>query len=132
MAAYAVLNMPKISDLLSQGKKVLADGLLSWSEYKALKEKYGDLLVLVAVFASPKIRYSRLVDRRSKYKDDPHMKYRSFSPEEAASRDYSEIENLEKGGPIAMADFMINNIGSLDELRAQAGRIYEQIKNEKY
>jgi hypothetical protein len=31
-------------------------------------------------------------------------------------RDWSEIENLEKGGPIAIADYFIINDGSLEQL----------------
>ncbi len=129
MAAFAILNMPKLDELLAQGKNVLGDGLYSWSEYKALKEKYGDNLVVVAVYASPKTRYARLADRRSRYGDDPNMKYRSFSPEEAKSRDYAEIENIEKGGPIAIADFTIVNEGTIGELNKQVEEVLEKISN---
>src|SRR3989338_10587214 len=46
MAAFAKLNMPTIDELRSLGKSVLIDGLYSWSEYKLLKEKYGDALTI--------------------------------------------------------------------------------------
>lgn len=131
MAAFAILNMPKIDEILDRGKNVLADGLYSWSEYKVLKDKYGDNLIVVAVFAPPEIRYARLEDRRSKYKDDPKMKYRSFSRVEAKSRDYSEIENIEKGGPIAMANYTIVNTLDLDSLRKCINYVVKEIENGK-
>ncbi|MFH1207396.1 MAG: AAA family ATPase [Patescibacteria group bacterium] len=127
MAAFALLNIPKIDELLGQGKNVLADGLYSWSEYKVLREKYGSRLIIVAVYAPPAVRYGRLEDRRSKYTDDPKMKYRSFSRAEAQSRDYAEIEKIEKAGPIAMADYTIVNTGTLDELFRQVENIINQL-----
>ena len=128
MAAFAHLNIPKIDAFLSEGKNILGDGLYSWSEYKKLKNKYGENLIVIAVYASPKTRYARLADRRNHYDQDPDLKYRSFSPEEAKTRDYAEIENIEKAGPIAMADFTIINEGSLEELKNQIDKIWEKIK----
>ncbi|MFA5051595.1 MAG: AAA family ATPase [Patescibacteria group bacterium] len=127
MAAFAILNFPKIDSLLADGKNVLADGLYSWSEYKAFREKYGDKIVVVAVYAPPETRYARLEDRRSRYQDDPKMKYRSFSRTQAKSRDYSEIENIEKAGPIAMADYTVVNIGTLDDLNEQVQKIIHEV-----
>jgi dephospho-CoA kinase len=127
MAAFAILNLSKIDEFLSQGKNVLADGLYSWSEYKELKKKYGDALVVVAVYASPETRYARLEGRRTRYADDPKMKYRSFSREQAKARDAAEIENIEKGGPIAMADYTVVNEGTLDDLNQDLDQIAKDI-----
>ena len=41
---------------------------------------------------------------------------RPMQPHEVDQRDWSEIENLEKGGPIAIADYFIINDGSLEQL----------------
>ena len=41
MAAFAILNLPKIEEALKKGN-ALIDGLYSWAEYKVLKEKYPD------------------------------------------------------------------------------------------
>lgn len=127
MAAFAILNQPKIDALLAEGKPVLVDGLYSWSEYKILKDKYGAALTVVAVYAPPEVRYTRLEDRRSRYGDDPKMKYRSFSPAEAKARDYAEIENIEKAGPIAMANYTVLNTSTLDELDAQVSAIIADV-----
>jgi hypothetical protein len=41
------------------------------------------------------------------------------------SRDRAEIEKINKGGPIAMADITLVNEGALSELLEKAGRILE-------
>jgi dephospho-CoA kinase len=48
--------------------------------------------------------------------------------EEAASRDRAEVENINKGGPIAMADFTIINESSLENLRQEAKRIISELR----
>jgi hypothetical protein len=48
---------------------------------------------------------------------------RPLTAGQASSRDRSEIENINKGGPIAMADFTIINEATLEELNRQAGKI---------
>ena len=47
---------------------------------------------------------------------------RSLTGDEALKRDWAEIENLEKGGPIAIADHYIINTDSLDALYSQIDR----------
>jgi dephospho-CoA kinase len=113
MGVFAVLSLPKIEALLQAGKRVLIDGLYSFSEYKILREKYGDGLLVIAVFTSRALRYERLARRPE----------RPLTFSEAVSRDYSEIENIEKGGPIALADYTLLNDGTRDELTRQLDRI---------
>ena len=112
MAAYAKLNLARI-DLARKQSDVVIDGLYSWEEYTFLKDYYGDDFYVVAVWASPGTRYGRLTTRLN----------RRLTPEEAASRDRTEIENINKGGPIVMADFTIINESSLESLRKEARRI---------
>lgn len=120
MAAFAILNTPKIDELLEKSN-VVVDGLYSWSEYKTLKEKYGDSMYVVAVYAPPKLRYERLEDRI--IEGDTNKRFRPLIEEEARSRDYSEIENLEKCGPIVMADFTILNTDTIDKLKEKTREI---------
>jgi len=117
MAAYAKLNLPRIDSSL-KASNVVVDGLYSWEEYILLKEYYGGRFTVVAVWASPATRHGRLV-RRAK---------RPLTLEEAASRDKSEIENSNKGGPIAMADFTIINEASLKELEKETERVLAALK----
>ena len=113
MAAYAIKNLPEINRALKESN-VVVDGLYSWAEYKLLKEKYGDDLVIIAVYSSPKTRQQRL----------PHREIRPLSPQESSARDYNEIENLQKGGPIAIADFTLNNEGaSMEKLQKETEQL---------
>jgi len=112
MAAYAKLNQPKI-DVLLKSSDVVVDGLYSWEEYTLLKSRYGEDFHVVAVWASPKMRYGRLSKR----------KVRPLTVEEAASRDIAELENTNKGGPIAMADFTIINESSLEDLERETKKV---------
>ena len=116
MAAYAILNLPKIRKSFDQGNVVL-ESLYSWDEYKTIKNEFGDAFYVVAVYAPPEMRYARLKNR----------KIRPFTPEESKSRDYAQIENLAIAGPIAMADFTIVNTGTLEELTSSAEKIWRQL-----
>ncbi len=108
MAAYARLMIPKIETALVSSDVVL-DGLYSWEEFIVLKEKYGNKLIMLAVYCSPATRHHRLGSREE----------RPLTKEEAVSRDKAEVENLNKGGPIAVADYTMINEGPLDELMKQ-------------
>jgi dephospho-CoA kinase len=116
MAAYAKLNLPRIDEAL-QKSNVIVDGLYSWEEFILLKNYYGDRLKLVAVYSSPKTRSTRLGVR----------KIRPLTAQEAADRDKNEIEIINKGGPIALADYTIINESSLKELKEQTQRIIERL-----
>ncbi len=117
MSAYARLNLTRIDSALKHSHVVI-DGLYSWEEYVFLKEHYGENFLVVAVMASPWVRYARLA-RRPK---------RPLTVEEAAGRDRAEIENVNKGGPIAMADFAIINEYSLENLRKDVNEIISKLK----
>jgi dephospho-CoA kinase len=50
---------------------------------------------------------------------------RPLSHEEAEARDFAEIENLEKGGPIAMADFTLQNDETMEKLHSEIDKLLE-------
>lgn len=127
MAAMAIINIPKIDELLRVGSVVI-DGLYSWSEYKVLTEKYKDNLTIIAIYASPKTRYARLENRKVE-KEDTALNRRQISKQDAKARDYAEIENIEKAGPISMADYTIINEGTRQEYEKQIKDILNKIKN---
>ncbi len=107
MEAYAKLEFPNIKKALSQGLTII-DGLYSWSEYKFLREHINIPIIILAVYTPKKIRYERLAER----------KFRGLDNTQAELRDFAEIENLEKGGPIAIADHTIVNDGSIEKLHS--------------
>ncbi len=117
MPAYAVLSLPKIEAALKTSN-VVVDGLYSWEEYKYLKDKIRGRLNLVAVWSPPALRYKRLQDR----------KVRPLTEEQARARDFAEIENVNKGGPIAIADYTLHNDSTLQDLTDQANKILRVIK----
>jgi len=117
MSAYARLNLPRIDSALEHSDVVI-DGLYSWEEYIFLKTCYGEDFWVVAVWASPRTRYQRLTTRLERH----------LTLEEAVNRDRVEIENINKGGPIAMADFTIINESSIEDLREEAGRIIIKLR----
>ena len=117
MAAYAQLNMPKI-DAWLKSSNVVVDGLYSWEEYTLIKSRYGNNFRAVAVWASPGTRYERLGKRQ----------VRPLTEKEAASRDVAELENTNKGGPIAMADFTIINETSLKDLEKETEKVLSALR----
>ena len=117
MSAYAMLNLSRI-DLARKQSDVVIDGLYSWEEYTFLKKYCGDDFYVVAVWASPKTRHTRLAGRSN----------RRLTLEEAASRDRAEVENVNKGGPIAVADFTIINESSLKELEKEVRGIISRLR----
>ena len=105
MDAFASLSLPEIEESLSAAP-TLIDGLYSWSEYRFLRQRFGQRMRVVAIYTRRSLRYERLSRRPD----------RPLSAEEAESRDFAEIENLEKAGPIAMADYTILNDGGQQDL----------------
>ena len=106
MGAYAHLSLPKIKELLEKNDVMLIDGLYSWSEYILLKNANIGEVILLTVISKRKNRYERLQKRS----------IRPLTPEEAEKRDIAEIENLEKGGPIALCDEYFCNDGTMESL----------------
>lgn len=115
MAAYAIKIKPRIEETLKNNKLIVLDGLYSWEEYKYLKNKYKNLLVL-CIYASPAVRYKRLRGR----------KIRKLTTEEARSRDIAELLNLHKGPPIALADYLIKNEKRVGDLNNQLKELCSQ------
>lgn len=104
----------EIHRLIGAGQHyIVADGLYTWTEYKALKHEFPGELTVVAVVAPKHLRHHRLTLRP----------VRPLTIEEANQRDWAEIENLEKGGPIAIADYFVHNHKDIDYLDQQLDAI---------
>ena len=99
-------------------RRIVLDGVYSWTEYKALKHEFPGILTFVAVVVPKKLRYERVASRPD----------RPFNLEEIRERDRSEIENLEKGGPIAAADYYILNDGSVSDMQAGLQKILDEVE----
>lgn len=119
IAVMAILAEKKIDQFLAQKENVICDGLYSFSEYLYLKEKYGKQLIMMAVHTAKHLRYQRLGIR----------KVRPLTPEQVDQRDYNEIKNIEKAGPIAIADYHLLNNGTIPELENQVKMVFDQISS---
>ena len=106
------------NDLISAGqKRIILDGLYSWTEYKALKHEFPGKVSVLAVVVDKGLRHKRVGKRPE----------RPFNTEEIQERDRSEVENLEKGGPIAMADYYVLNNSSVEDLSNQVDEVLKKI-----
>ncbi len=108
----------EIHDLIDAGQRyIVADGLYTWTEYKLLKREFPGELTVVAVVAPKRLRHHRLTLRP----------VRPLTVEEASSRDWAEIENLEKGGPIAIADHFLYNDKNIDTLEERIDTLLKDL-----
>lgn len=109
----------EIKNLVDAGQHhIVLDGLGSWDSYKQLKHEFPGSVTVVAFTAQHYIRYRRLAQRT----ENP------LTEQLVDARDYDEIETLNKGGVIAMADFYIFDNGSLEQLHTQIDDLLRQIE----
>lgn len=117
MDAIARRALPLLKAALENHSSIVIDGLYSWSEYKLLRRELGASIVVAAIVSARPLRHARLASRQE----------RPLTPEEADKRDWLEIENLEKGGSIAIADYTLVNDGSPDELLAKLDALIDYL-----
>jgi dephospho-CoA kinase len=70
-------------------------------------------MTVIAVVTPKHLRYQRMANRTE----------RPMQAHEVDERDWAEIENIEKGGPIAIADYFVHNDGSVEHMQEQVGAI---------
>lgn len=106
-------------DLINAGqKRIILDGVYSWTEYKILKHEFPTCLTFIAIVVDKHLRYDRVAKRPG----------RAFDGAAIRERDRSEIENLEKGGPIVAADYYILNNGTIADVEHDVDRILKEIE----
>ena len=69
-----------------------------------------------------------VVDKDLRYKRVAERPERAFDLNAIRERDRSEIENLEKGGPIVAADYYILNNGTVAETEAKIDQVLKKIQ----
>jgi dephospho-CoA kinase len=100
------------------GDLVVIDGTRGPAEIRAFKHAFGESLKVVAIHASPRTRFERL---KSRGRVDSPMTYSEFE-----NRDFRELA-WGLGEAIALADFMVINDTSLDDLKAQVDALLDRI-----
>lgn len=115
---FMAMAIEQIERLIEAGqRKIVIHGLYSWTEYRLLKRTFPGELTVVAVVAPKLLRKQRMANRPR----------RPLTPEQVDQRDWSEIENIEKAGPIAAADYFIQNDTTPEELYRQIDDIIKQL-----
>ena len=80
----------------------------------------------------PNIKFiSIVVDKEKRYDRLSNREIRPFNHEQAITRDISEIENLEKGGPICYADYFILNNDSEEAYMKNIETVYNKMLEEE-
>lgn len=116
MAAMAIKIEPRIRVAAKTNDTIVLDGLYSWEEYIYLKKKFPHIKLL-CIYAPPDIRHRRLSVRR----------IRPLTKDVAESRDIAELEKLNKGGPIAIADYLIKNDTNESEFQKELEKACEKL-----
>ncbi len=116
---FVVLRaIQEAKNLIAAGqKRIVLDGVYSWTEYKILRKEWPTEMTVVAITVPKALRRKRLAERPD----------RPFAAQAAAERDRSEIENLEKGGPIAIADYYVDNSGTIPEFHENFAKVMREI-----
>ena len=116
---FVVLRaIQEAKNLIAAGqKRIVLDGVYSWTEYKILRKEWPTEMTVVAITVPKALRRKRLAERPD----------RPFDAQAAAERDRSEIENLEKGGPIAIADYYVDNSGTIPEFHENFAKVMREI-----
>lgn len=115
--AIAKRALPHLKQALQEHQSIVIDGLYGFTEYKLLRSELDAEIIVVAIFTPRHLRYDRLLNRAE----------RPLTAAEALDRDYQEIQTLEKGGPIALADFTLMNAGSSDDLLAALDQLLGEL-----
>ena len=110
-AVWAQRALPKLTET-----RMLVDGCRSDDEVTVFRHHFGDLFVL-GIYASPETRHARMSDRGRS--DD------GAALEEFYERDRRELK-WGIGNAFALADGMLVNEGTLDELRRSARTMLER------
>lgn len=124
----AKLTIKKIKRILndrkhkSNSKKIIVvvEGIRSLYEIDLFRDNFDDF-TLVSIFASPKVRFNRLKNRR---RDDDSTVFEEFK-----KRDLTEL-NFGIGQVIALSDFLIVNQTSIGEYKTQINNFLQ--KNFKF
>ncbi len=116
MVATKVIE--QINTLVESGQhKVILEGLGSWDTYKRLRHEFPGSLTVVALTSRRRIRHRRLAGRSEL----------PLTSKQVDERDYDEIETLNKGGVIAIADYYLFDNGSMEQLHIQIDDLLREI-----
>lgn len=118
MSAVAKRCIPIIKEEGRENNSVVVDGIRGIDEVEKFKEEFGEDFILLSVKSSRKTRYERITERK---REDDTQDYDSFR-----EKDDRELSwGLKKA--IESADYLIENEGSLEDLRKKTFDIFRKV-----
>jgi dephospho-CoA kinase len=109
---YAQEAVKKVEAMADQ-PIILLESFYSAPEYRVFRDRYRDNFVTIAIHARPSVRHERLL----------HRPERPLSTKESEERDWAQLNRLSQGTPIALADYMVINEGSKEELQEKLNKV---------
>ena len=121
LVEVATLTLPKNTNNLI----VIIDGVRNPGEVEYLKKKFGKNFVLIAVDAPKELRFKRLLERKKE--GDPQT-FEEFNEIDETDNGKNQPEYGQRVGEcLKLADYLIINDGSLDELNKKLEKISKLI-----
>ena len=109
---YAQEAVKKVEAMQDQ-PIILLESFYSAPEYRVFKDRYQDNFVTIAIHTRPSIRHARLL----------HRPERPLTAQQSEERDWAQLNRLSQGTPIALADYMVINEGSKEELQQKLNKV---------
>ncbi len=113
--AVARMCLPIIREKLRERGVVVVDGIRSLEEVEEFRKAFGRDLLVVGVWSSPLLRYSRISSRK---REDDAGDYERFLQKERRELEWGA------GNALALADRLLLNEGTLEELRTKAEELF--------
>jgi dephospho-CoA kinase len=121
LVEVATLTLPKNTNNLI----VIIDGVRNPGEVEYLKKKFGKNFVLIAVDAPKELRFKRLLERKKE--GDPQT-FEEFNEIDETDNGKNQPEYGQRVGEcLKLADYLIINDGSLEELNKKLEKISKLI-----
>lgn len=109
----------------SNDEHIIIDSLRALAEAKTLRANGG---ILIAVDADQALRYERVQARRA---SSDHVTFEEFKEHEKLESNDPDPHGMQKQKVIEMADYILENNGTLEELHQQVEAVLNQIKERR-
>ncbi len=122
-----ILAMLAIEYLPRDKEMIIMDGVRNPGEIEYLKKKFGDNFKMISIDAPIEVRFERVKDRSDAR--DP-QDFEEFKKVNERDKGLNEpVYGQHVADCMRMADFTIENSGTLEELDAKVSQVMEQIMN---
>lgn len=123
LGAIAKRCIPLIRASGKRKHAVVVDGIRGIAEVEEFRRAFGDDFHLLAIWASERLRHSRIASRG---RVDDAMSLKTFQ-----EKDRREL-GWGLGKALALADFMVVNEGTLEELHKRVIKLFESLVGGKF